>query len=81
MKMLRHPNILMFQDGIESDKLVQIVTERVTPLLSYLDESKDTESQKENEISWGLHQIAVRFKIIKSKYKNSKKVAVNSKRP
>ncbi len=59
MKMLRHPNVLMFQDGVESDKLVQIVTERVTPLFNYLNESKDNESQKENEISWGLHQIAV----------------------
>ncbi len=49
----------MFQDGVESDKLVQIVTERVTPLFNYLNESKDNESQKENEISWGLHQIAV----------------------
>lgn len=49
----------MFQDGVESEKLVQIVTERVTPLSSYLNESKDNESQKENEISWGLHQIAV----------------------
>ena len=59
MKMTRHPNILMFQDGIENEKLVQIVTERVQPLSSYLNESKDSEAQKLNEISWGLHQIAV----------------------
>lgn len=58
MKMLRHPNILMFQDGVETDKSVQIVTERVQPLLSYLSESLDNQSQKEVEISWGLHQIA-----------------------
>jgi len=51
----------MFQDGIEGDKLVQIVTERVTPLFNYLIESKDNQSQKENEISWGLHQIAVSY--------------------
>lgn len=58
MKMLRHPNILMFQDGLENDKAVFIVTERVQPLLSYLRDSKDNESQRLNEISWGLHQIA-----------------------
>jgi SCY1-like protein 1 len=58
--MLRHPNILMFQDGVESDKAVFVVTERVQPLFNYLRESKDNESQKENEISWGLYQIAVK---------------------
>jgi len=59
MKMLRHPNILMYQDGIENDKCVYIVTERVQPLHNYLRESKDNDSQKENEIAWGLYQIAV----------------------
>ena len=59
MKMLRHPNLLGFQDGIENEKAVYIVTERIQPLFNYLNESKDNESQKENEISWGLHQIAV----------------------
>lgn len=58
--MLRHPNILMFQDGVESDKAVYIVTERVQTLYNYLKESKESDSQKENEISWGLYQIAVR---------------------
>ena len=59
MKMLRHPNILMFQDGLETDKSVFIVSERVQTLYSYINESKENDSQKENEISWGLHQIAV----------------------
>ena len=59
MKMLRHPNILMFQDGLETDKSVFIVSERVQTLYSYLNESKENASQKENEIAWGLHQIAV----------------------
>lgn len=58
MKMLRHPCVLMFQDGVENEKTVQIVTERVQPLFNYLNESTDNESQKMNEISWGLHQIA-----------------------
>ncbi len=59
MKMLRHPNILMFVDGIESEKGVFIATERVKPLYIYLNDSKESDSQKENEISYGLYQIAV----------------------
>ena len=58
IKMLRHPNILMFQDGVESDKNVSFVSERVQHLHSYLKESNENESQKENEISWGLYQVA-----------------------
>ena len=58
MKMLRHPNILMFQDGVENDKAVFIATERVQPLFTYLKESNESDSQKENEIAWGLYQIA-----------------------
>ena len=49
----------MYQDGIENEKCVYIVTERVQPLYNYLRESKDNDSQKENEIAWGLYQIAV----------------------
>ena len=55
----KHPNILMFKYGVSTEKIVQIVTERVTPLLSYLKESKDNDTQKEYEISWSLYQIAV----------------------
>jgi SCY1-like protein 1 len=58
-KMLRHPNVLMFQDGVDSEKAVFIATERVQPLYLYLKESNESESLKENEISWGLYQIAV----------------------
>ena len=58
MKTLRHPNILMFQDGVENDKAVFIATERVQPLYNYLRESKESDSQKQNEIAWGLYQIA-----------------------
>jgi glutathione peroxidase-family protein len=61
MKSIHHPNILNFQDGIENDKAIFIVTERVQPLYNYLKESQDNQSQKENEIAWGLYQIAVRY--------------------
>ncbi len=49
----------MFIDGIESEKGVFIATERVKPLYNYLNESKESDSQKENEISYGLYQISV----------------------
>ena len=68
MKMLRHPNILMFVDGVESEKGVFMATERVKPLYEYLKESKDNQSQKENEISWGLNQIAVIIMIVFFKF-------------
>lgn len=58
-KMLRHPSLLMFQDGVENDKSIFIVTERVQPLFNYLQESKENDAQRMNEISWGLYQIAV----------------------
>ena len=64
--MLRHPNILMFQDGVDSDKAVYIVTERVQPLYNYLKESNESTSQKENEISYGLYQIAVSLMFLKN---------------
>ncbi|XP_078001167.1 N-terminal kinase-like protein [Glandiceps talaboti] len=55
IKTLRHPNILMYLDGLETENLLYIVTEKVEPLESYL----KTHSVKTNElsISWGLHQI------------------------
>ncbi|CAF0712601.1 unnamed protein product [Brachionus calyciflorus] len=65
-KMLRHPNMLMFQDGVENDKSVFIVTERVQPLLTYLKESKENDAQRLNEISWGLYQIATALNFINS---------------
>lgn len=59
MKISRHPNLLTYLDGLETDKAVYVVTERVQPLVTYFKESQDNESQKENEVAWGLHQVAV----------------------
>ncbi|XP_006818698.1 N-terminal kinase-like protein [Saccoglossus kowalevskii] len=55
IKTLRHPNILMYIDGLETEEALYIVTEKVQPLESYL----KLQSVKTNElsISWGLHQI------------------------
>ncbi|XP_019725520.1 N-terminal kinase-like protein isoform X2 [Hippocampus comes] len=52
MKTLRHPNILAYVDGLETDKSLYLVTEPVTPLVVHL-----KGAPSELEVSWGLHQI------------------------
>ncbi|XP_060575730.1 N-terminal kinase-like protein [Ruditapes philippinarum] len=57
IKTLRHPNILTFLDGIETDKVIYIATEPVTPLSTYI-ENNDAEQRKNQlSISWGLHKV------------------------
>uniref|UniRef100_A0A5F8GRG5 N-terminal kinase-like protein n=2 Tax=Monodelphis domestica TaxID=13616 RepID=A0A5F8GRG5_MONDO len=57
LKTLRHPNILAYLDGLETDKCLHVVTEPVTPLRTYLKLKAETGGLSELEISWGLHQI------------------------
>ncbi|KAM9660202.1 N-terminal kinase-like protein isoform 4-T4 [Trichechus inunguis] len=57
LKTLRHPNILAYIDGLETDKCLHIVTEAVTPLGMYLKAQVEAGGLKELELSWGLHQI------------------------
>ncbi|XP_022330201.2 N-terminal kinase-like protein isoform X2 [Crassostrea virginica] len=56
IKTLRHPNIVSFLDGVETDKVIYFATEAVTPLENYLNESD--ENRNLLAISWGLHQIS-----------------------
>ncbi|XP_059154679.1 N-terminal kinase-like protein [Physella acuta] len=56
LKTLRHPNILTFLDGVETDKFIYFATEPVVPLETYLQEN-DSEGHNEIAISWGLHQV------------------------
>ncbi|VFV23123.1 n-terminal kinase-like protein [Lynx pardinus] len=57
LKTLRHPNILAYIDGLETDKCLHVVTEAVTPLGMYLKERAEAGGLKDLELSWGLHQI------------------------
>ncbi|XP_006860992.1 PREDICTED: N-terminal kinase-like protein isoform X2 [Chrysochloris asiatica] len=57
LKTLRHPNILAYIDGLETEKCLHIVTEAVTPLEMYLKAQVEAGGLKELELSWGLHQI------------------------
>ena len=55
IRTLRHPNIVTYVEGLESEKFVYIATEYVTPLSTYLDKIDDIE-ESSMAISWGLHQ-------------------------
>uniref|UniRef100_A0A7N8WVX0 N-terminal kinase-like protein n=1 Tax=Mastacembelus armatus TaxID=205130 RepID=A0A7N8WVX0_9TELE len=57
MKTLRHPNILAYVDGLETEKSLYLVTEQVTPLAVHLKAQADRGGAGELEVSWGLHQI------------------------
>jgi SCY1-like protein 1 len=57
LKTLRHPNILTFLDGLETDKVLYIVTEKVVPLETYLSSGEQNTTQNQLAISWGLHQV------------------------
>ncbi|UJR32169.1 hypothetical protein I4U23_019635 [Adineta vaga] len=63
MKTLRHPNILVYLDGVESDKAVYVVTEKAMTLETYLNELKSNNnadgfnSEHLLEIAWGLQQL------------------------
>ncbi|KAI9197249.1 armadillo-type protein [Polychytrium aggregatum] len=57
-KTIRHPDILKFIDGVETDSQIIIGTEAVEPLSSQL-----AESSNENMTAWGLFKIgrAIKF--------------------
>ncbi|XP_034545931.1 N-terminal kinase-like protein [Notolabrus celidotus] len=57
MKTLRHPNILAYVDGLETEKSLYLVTEQVTPLAVHLKAQAEKGGSGDLEVSWGLHQI------------------------
>lgn len=58
MRTLRHPNILPYIDGLETERVIYIVTEPVIPLSTYLTDYEGEGSKNELAISWGIHQVA-----------------------
>ena len=54
LKTLRHPNIIKYLDGFESETLVYVVTEPVVPLLDFLDEE---DGRNSNLLAWGMYQV------------------------
>ncbi|XP_033110396.1 N-terminal kinase-like protein isoform X2 [Anneissia japonica] len=57
LKTLRHPNILQYIDGLETENVIYVVTEAVIPLEKYIKEKKSSELAT----SWGLHQVTKAF--------------------
>lgn len=57
MKTLRHPNILAYVDGLETEKSLYLVTEQVKPLAVHLKAQAEKGGAGDLEVSWGLHQI------------------------
>ncbi|KAF2721453.1 ARM repeat-containing protein [Polychaeton citri CBS 116435] len=59
-KTLRHPGVIKMLDTVETDQLIYIATERVTPL-SW---STRRKALSEESLKWGLHTVARTVKFI-----------------
>ncbi|EMC97562.1 hypothetical protein BAUCODRAFT_33274 [Baudoinia panamericana UAMH 10762] len=57
---LRHPGIVKVLDTVETDQLIYIATERVTPLPW----STKRKALSEESLKWGLHNVAKTLKFI-----------------
>jgi len=57
IKSLRHPNIITFVDGVETETNIYIVTEEVRPLNEVLDEYRRMKGDR-GAISWGIYSVA-----------------------
>ncbi|GAV00815.1 hypothetical protein RvY_11611 [Ramazzottius varieornatus] len=55
LKTMRHPNILTYVDGLETDKLVYMVTESAVPVMEYVQKCT---KKNDNLLAWGLLHIA-----------------------
>ncbi|CAG8438244.1 5507_t:CDS:10 [Acaulospora colombiana] len=56
---IRHPDLLRYIDGVETDAYIYIATESVTPLRTHLD-SKSEDSSK----LWGLYKVGSALKFL-----------------
>jgi SCY1-like protein 1 len=64
LRTTRHPDILKFMDGIESDSTIYIMTERVRPLSAVLTQySNKAVQEREDWLLWGLQRISVRINL------------------
>ncbi|CAK4033088.1 inactive serine threonine- kinase scy1 [Lecanosticta acicola] len=59
-KTLRHPGVVKVLDTIETDQLIYIATERITPL----NWSTRRKALSEESLKWGLHSVARTLKFI-----------------
>jgi SCY1-like protein 1 len=60
LRTVRHPDVLKFIDAVETEGTIHIMTERVTPLSSAIqDRSAKSQKEREDWLMWGLHRISV----------------------
>ncbi|KAF7728827.1 hypothetical protein EC973_005453 [Apophysomyces ossiformis] len=59
LRTIRHPDLLRYVDGVESDQAIMFVTDPVEPLSNQLSQDPDS-----NLILWGLYKIANAIKFI-----------------
>ncbi|KAL6308201.1 ARM repeat-containing protein [Sparassis latifolia] len=60
LRTVRHPDVLRFMDAVETDNTVYIMTERVRPLSSAIQEwTSKGAREREDWIVWGLHTVSV----------------------
>ncbi|KAI0915763.1 hypothetical protein AcV5_003595 [Taiwanofungus camphoratus] len=60
LRTVRHPGVLKFMDAIETDTTIYIMTERIRPLASAIQEwSGKSSLEREAWLTWGLHRVSV----------------------
>eukprot|EP00924_Labyrinthula_sp_SR-Ha-C_P004628 snap_masked-scaffold_1-processed-gene-6.30-mRNA-1 protein AED:0.43 eAED:0.43 QI:0/0/0/0.5/1/1/2/0/709 len=63
-KILRHPNLLTFLDGIETSDLIIIVTEKSLPLSDFLTANLLTKQELQMILSWGTVSLLQALKFV-----------------
>ncbi|KAI9023557.1 armadillo-type protein [Phycomyces nitens] len=59
MRTMRHPDLLRYLDGIETDQAIMFVTDPIEPLSNQLGQDPDS-----NLVLWGLYKVANAVKFI-----------------
>jgi len=57
LKTLRHPSVLTYIQSVETDKIVLLATELVTPLAEHLEQLVDRGPKRDNYLAWGIFQV------------------------
>ena len=60
LRTIRHPDVLKYLDAVETDTTVHIITERIRPLHTALQDASTKSAQEfEDWVLWGLHRVSV----------------------
>jgi len=57
LKTLRHPSVLTYVQSVESEKVVLLATEPVSPLAEHLEQLVDRGPKRDNYLAWGIFQV------------------------